>query len=145
MSLLSLSSNLNFNIKCIGSTGYITGIDQDNDFEVTYPSGNKWTLNPAVLTRAEDTLSYFFNSNGSSYYLLNNTADLSDTSQMHKNSNFTNNNLMEINHLNYDNTVMDAKTTFEENDFVDVCPDIEKVKLLQRGHGEWAEEMKNVQ
>jgi len=131
--------------KCVGSSGFITGVDQDNDFEVSYPSGNKWTLNPAVLTRAEDTLSYFFTSNGSSYHLLNNHVDSPGISNENKNwDNFTNNNLMDIHHLNFDKS-MDAKTTFEESDFVDICPDVEKVKLLQRGHGEWAEEMKQVQ
>ena len=32
----------------------ITGIDYDHDLEVTYPSGNKWTFNPAVLTRVNE-------------------------------------------------------------------------------------------
>lgn len=38
----------------MGNTGLITGIDKDNDFEVTYPSGNKWTFNPAVLTLVDN-------------------------------------------------------------------------------------------
>lgn len=40
--------------ECLGNTGIITGIDNDRDFEVTFPSGNKWTFNPAVLTLAPD-------------------------------------------------------------------------------------------
>ena len=36
--------------ECLGSTGIITAIDDDFDFEVTYPSSNKWTFNPAVLS-----------------------------------------------------------------------------------------------
>lgn len=38
--------------ECLGQTGVITSIDEDNDFEVTYPSGNRWTLNSALLTLA---------------------------------------------------------------------------------------------
>lgn len=29
--------------ECLGTTGLVTGIDADNDIEVTYPSGNKYT------------------------------------------------------------------------------------------------------
>jgi hypothetical protein len=38
--------------ECLGQTGVVTSIDEDNDFEVTYPSGNRWTLNSALLTLA---------------------------------------------------------------------------------------------
>ena len=37
--------------KSLGNTGVITRVDSDFDIEVTYPSGNKWTFNPAVLNR----------------------------------------------------------------------------------------------
>lgn len=37
--------------ECLGTTGTVVGIDEDHDIVVTYPSGNRWTFNPAVLTK----------------------------------------------------------------------------------------------
>lgn len=37
--------------ECLGSTGTVVGIDEDHDIVVTYASGNRWTFNPAVLTK----------------------------------------------------------------------------------------------
>jgi hypothetical protein len=34
-----------------GQTGTVVGIDEDHDIVVSYASGNRWTFNPAVLTR----------------------------------------------------------------------------------------------
>ncbi|XP_026526100.1 E3 ubiquitin-protein ligase MIB1 isoform X2 [Pseudonaja textilis] len=34
------------------TTGTVCGIDEDHDIVVQYPSGNRWTFNPAVLTKA---------------------------------------------------------------------------------------------
>ena len=31
--------------------GIVVKIDDDNDIVVSYPSGNRWTFNPAVLTK----------------------------------------------------------------------------------------------
>ena len=36
--------------------GTVFGFDEDNDVSVTYPSGNRWTFNPAVLRIAEQDL-----------------------------------------------------------------------------------------
>ena len=45
---------MQFNFQSLGNTGIITGVDSDHEFEVIYPSGNKWTFNPAVLTRVNE-------------------------------------------------------------------------------------------
>uniref|UniRef100_H2YAP3 RING-type E3 ubiquitin transferase n=1 Tax=Ciona savignyi TaxID=51511 RepID=H2YAP3_CIOSA len=36
----------------LGTTGTVCGIDEDHDIVVSYSSGNRWTFNPAVLTKA---------------------------------------------------------------------------------------------
>ncbi|CAK9294082.1 unnamed protein product [Gordionus sp. m RMFG-2023] len=41
--------------ECLGSTGTVIGIDEDQDIIVMYPSGNRWTLNPATLNKASNT------------------------------------------------------------------------------------------
>ncbi|XP_068969133.1 E3 ubiquitin-protein ligase mib1-like isoform X1 [Bombus flavifrons] len=39
--------------ECLGTTGTVVGIDEDHDIVVSYPSGNRWTFNPAVLTKVQ--------------------------------------------------------------------------------------------
>ncbi|CAF0858490.1 unnamed protein product [Brachionus calyciflorus] len=70
--------------ECLGNTGVITRIDSDNDFEVTFPSGNKWTLNPTVLTLASDIPQAFIKPNTLNLstnpeIILNNTTDFLST------------------------------------------------------------------
>lgn len=81
-------------IECLGTTGTVVGIDEDHDIVVSYPSGNRWTFNPAVLTKAQIPVPV--------------TSSSSDSQ------------------------------TFAVGDLVQICNDLEKIKLLQRGHGEWA-------
>ncbi|XP_051167130.1 E3 ubiquitin-protein ligase MIB1 [Leptopilina boulardi] len=83
--------------ECLGTTGTVVGIDEDHDIVVSYPSGNRWTFNPAVLTKVQIPVP--------------------------------------VTNSNTDNQ------TFAVGDLVQICNDIEKIKLLQRGHGEWAEAM----
>ncbi|XP_052746305.1 E3 ubiquitin-protein ligase MIB1 isoform X3 [Bicyclus anynana] len=85
--------------ECLSTTGTVVGIDEDHDIVVTYPSRNRWTFNPAVLTKV---------CSGSM------TASTSAAS---------------------------AGGGFAVGDLVQVCADQERVKALQRGHGEWAEAM----
>ncbi|GAA6097498.1 E3 ubiquitin-protein ligase mib1 isoform X1 [Tachysurus ichikawai] len=82
------------------TTGTVCGIDEDHDIVVQYPSGNRWTFNPAVLTKANVTRSGEVPAGaegGSSQFMV--------------------------------------------GDLVQICYDIDRIKLLQRGHGEWAEAM----
>ncbi|XP_052759583.1 E3 ubiquitin-protein ligase MIB1 [Galleria mellonella] len=85
--------------ECLGSTGTVVGIDEDHDIVVTYTSGNRWTFNPAVLTKVCG-------------------GNLSTSA-----------------------SAGSAPGGFAVGDLVQVCSDQERVKALQRGHGEWAEAM----
>lgn len=86
--------------ECLGTTGTVVGIDEDHDIVVSYPSGNRWTFNPAVLTKV-------------------NTGSSSSSGQSESSS----------------------VTQFAVGDLVQICSDTERIKALQRGHGEWAEAM----
>lgn len=86
--------------ECLGTTGTVVGIDEDHDIVVSYPSGNRWTFNPAVLTKV-------------------NTGNTSSLNQNETSS----------------------VTQFAVGDLVQICSDTERIKALQRGHGEWAEAM----
>ncbi|XP_060065231.1 E3 ubiquitin-protein ligase MIB1-like isoform X1 [Ylistrum balloti] len=90
--------------ECLGTTGTVVGIDEDHDIVVSYPSGNRWTFNPAVLTKVNTPSSASASAN-------ENTTPTPPTQQ------------------------------FAVGDLVQICSDAEKIKLLQRGHGEWAEAM----
>jgi E3 ubiquitin-protein ligase mind-bomb len=97
----------------LGSTGVISGIDQDSDIEVTYPSGNKWTFNPAVLTVVNSTASSNTNIDSLQSRLCQIKIDSSNS----------------------------ADHAFNLNDFVEITSSLEQIKVLQNGHGEWAEAM----
>lgn len=79
--------------ECLNNPGRVVGIDEDHDIVVSYPSGNRWTFNPAVLTK-----------------MASNATD-------------------------------DSSNQFAVGDFVKICSDLERIKILQRSHGEWAEAM----
>ncbi|XP_064626233.1 E3 ubiquitin-protein ligase MIB1-like [Lineus longissimus] len=87
--------------ECLGTTGTVVGIDEDHDIVVSYPSGNRWTFNPAVLTKV-------------------NTSTSSGASASSETS---------------------TTTQYAVGDLVQVNSDTERIKVLQRGHGEWAEAM----
>ena len=106
--------------ECFSSTGTILEIDQDNDMVIHYPSNNKWTLNPAVLTKVGHNSSILENSN-----IINDS------------SHSTNINLDCAPQMNIHNT----NSNFCVGDVVRICNDLEKLKILQRGHGEFAEAM----
>lgn len=147
--------------ECLGNTGVITGIDSDNDFEVTYPSGNKWTFNPAVLTLLADKEN---DSNDKTDIILDVQPSTSSSSSSSSASSNTNhplvlNNLLNVNSAScsrslQNSTSIDLYTNnltnkpansngiiFNLNDLVEICADLDKIKTLQRGHGEWAEAM----
>ncbi|XP_063237015.1 E3 ubiquitin-protein ligase MIB1 isoform X2 [Bacillus rossius redtenbacheri] len=83
--------------ECLGTTGTVVGIDEDHDIVVSYPSGNRWTFNPAVLTKVS-------------------VAAPSGSAN-------------------------EAQPQFAVGDLVQICSELERIKILQRGHGEWAEAM----
>lgn len=111
----------------LGNTGILTGIDSDNDFEVTYPSGNKWTFNPSVLTRvvvsSEPATTYDSHTSLNSNCLSSNLEaklKLSDAAKV---------------------AAYSEENDFQVGDIVQICSDNERMKMIQKGHGEWAEAM----
>ncbi|XP_017784755.1 PREDICTED: E3 ubiquitin-protein ligase MIB1 [Nicrophorus vespilloides] len=84
--------------ECLNSIGTVVGIDEDHDIVVVYDTGNRWTFNPAVLTKVVTP------TNGAGY---------NETPQQQ----------------------------FAVGDVVQICSDLERIKMLQRGHGEWADGM----
>ncbi|XP_066156135.1 E3 ubiquitin-protein ligase MIB1 [Euwallacea fornicatus] len=84
--------------ECLTSIGTVVGIDEDHDIVVAYNSGNRWTFNPAVLTKVATPP---------------NSAGFNETPQQQ----------------------------FAVGDVVQICADAERVKMLQRGHGDWADGM----
>jgi hypothetical protein len=169
--------------ECLGATGSITAIDNDFDFEVTYPSGNKWTFNPAVLTAIQTNSENSNNEglNAKSADLNNETKPLGSTINNDLNVNLNNlheplnslstrsssplftsnnNNHNTKNHDQDDrslhsntpdscntktkNTNIDKNNSvnqLNENDLVEIISDVERLKELQRGHGEWTDSM----
>ncbi|GAB6022111.1 E3 ubiquitin-protein ligase mib1 [Chamberlinius hualienensis] len=94
--------------ECLGTTGTVVGIDEDHDIVVSYPSGNRWTFNPAVLTKVNGSGGSGSASGGGS------TSEGAQGGQ---------------------------GSQFSVGDLVQICNDLERIKILQRGHGEWAEAM----
>ncbi|OWA50119.1 E3 ubiquitin-protein ligase MIB1 [Hypsibius exemplaris] len=94
--------------ECLGTTGVVVGIDEDHDIVVLYPSGNRWTFNPAVLTRVNHP-----------------AAGPTSASPVHPDS----------------VEAVPNYQSFAMGDVVEICRDVERVKILQKGHGEWADAM----
>lgn len=92
--------------ECFNNLGKVVGIDEDHDIVVAYNSTNRWTFNPAVLTKVSSSAASGGSGNGS---------------------------------LNTSST-----TEFSVGDIVKICSDVETIKHLQRGHGEWADAMQFV-
>ncbi|XP_048582357.1 E3 ubiquitin-protein ligase MIB1-like [Nematostella vectensis] len=99
------------------TTGSVVGIDEDHDIVVLYPTGNRWTFNPAVLTKAR-TISSAESTAASSESLVASSPALASISN-----------------------ASGSSSQFSVGDLVQICTDMDKVKSSQRGHGEWAEAM----
>jgi len=112
--------------ECLGTTGTVVEIDEDHDIVVQYPSNNKWTFNPAVLTKVghNSNISVLENSN-----IINEGL----------NANNINFNSLSSNPVNIHTAV--SNSTFCVGDLVRICNDLEKMKILQKGHGEFADAM----
>lgn len=112
--------------ECLGTTGTVIEIDEDFDIVVRYPSNNKWTFNPGCLTKVGHTSNDNNDSNSTSNDSNDINLNLSPTVS-YATSSLTSTTLNMQNPLHL----------FRVGDLVKICSDIEKVKLLQRGHGEF--------
>ena len=100
--------------ECLGTTGVVQSLDEDHDVVVVYPSGNRWTLNPALLTRLDLTPEQ-----QTAMQRQQTTATMARTTS----------------------SAPAASQPLKVNDMVQICSDLERIKVFQRGHGEWAEAM----
>ena len=105
--------------ECLGTTGVVQSLDEDHDVVVVYPSGNRWTLNPALLTRLE----------------------LTPEQQAAMQRQQTTVNMARASSAAAATAVAGPNQALKVNDTVQICSDLERMKILQRGHGEWAEAM----
>lgn len=96
------------------SIGTVVGIDEDHDVVVLYPSGNRWTFNSAVLT----------NVGGISVP----TSPIANSSK--------NNSLSLL-----ERTFPAPEPSIKLGSTVRISRDLEFVRRLQKGHGEWADAM----
>jgi len=93
------------------SVGSVVGIDEDHDVVVLYPSGNRWTFNAAVLTKIGGISIPTLPAASSS----NSAASSSLLSQQEQ--------------------------SIRVGSTVRISGDIDYVRRLQKGHGEWADAM----
>lgn len=120
--------------ECLNSSGTVVGIDEDHDIVVAYNSANRWTFNPAVLTkiRSASTTPQGVTPEGGGGVAAGTAAN---------------------GQLSLSGGLLTAGSgggtsggqlqpqQFAVGDFVKICSDLERIKILQRGHGEWADEM----
>lgn len=106
--------------------GTVVGIDEDHDIMVLYPTGNRWTFNPAILTKVISTSE-----------TLDSTISLSTTTP----SSPTASGPSAVLGSGATTTGAGSSSQFVVGDLVQISSDVDKVKMLQRGHGEWAEAM----
>lgn len=93
------------------SIGSVVGIDEDHDVVVLYPSGNRWTFNAAVLTKVGGISSL--------------TAPVENISDLD---------------LRFSSSSMQEQL-IRPGSTVRISSDLELVRRLQKGHGEWADAM----
>ncbi|KPM03905.1 E3 ubiquitin-protein ligase mind-bomb-like protein [Sarcoptes scabiei] len=113
--------------ECLGTTGTVIEIDEDHDIVVRYPSNNKWTFNPACLTKIGHNSNVSFGENICS--------ESSDPNNINVNMHSLNQNRSPL------PSSSNLQQQFRVGELVKISNDIEKVKLLQRGHGEFTQLM----
>lgn len=122
--------------ECIGATGTVVGIDEDHDVVVAYSSTNKWTFNPAVLTRVGSS------STANSTTAVTPTVSADDAAARNTyTSTASAGNRTSLTTTNATAAVVPLPLPFAVGDLVQICNDVERIKILQKGHGEWAEAM----
>ena len=98
------------------------GIDNDQDVEVLYPSGKKWTFNPAALVLVTNMSTTACSSDSESVKSLNDPTKTNDVEEV-------------------DDTTKPVEV-YQVNDLVEISSNADQMKVLQSGHGEWAEAMR---
>ncbi|XP_023320486.1 E3 ubiquitin-protein ligase MIB1 isoform X2 [Eurytemora carolleeae] len=109
--------------ECLGQSGSVVGIDEDHDIVVSYSSGNRWTFNPAVLTKVGSPVTQGAGGVLGAAGVLGAVGG-SPPSPVNSSQ---------------QGGVLPQQLSV--GDLVQICSDMERLKILQRGHGEWAEAM----
>ncbi|XP_046402903.1 E3 ubiquitin-protein ligase mib1-like [Ischnura elegans] len=148
--------------ECLGTTGTLVGIDEDHDMVVAYPSGHRWTFNPAVLTKVSSG-----NRSSTSAAIPSSSSldEVGPPSLAVSSGSSRGNQAMEgpvmlvgdyarsqptagpsqpkplKPHDIASGSHQQPQQQFAVGDLVQICSDRERIKILQRGHGEWAEAM----
>ncbi|XP_062507383.1 E3 ubiquitin-protein ligase MIB1-like isoform X2 [Corticium candelabrum] len=116
-------------LETVGVVGTVVGIDEDHDTVVGYPNGNRWTFNPACLTKVSSS----------------STSSTPQASQHHLTARTSNTSgppfLFSAARVGAARQPEAPPSNFVIGDLVQVCGDMEKIKALQRNHGEWADSM----
>ena len=108
--------------ECLGQSGSVVGIDEDHDIVVCYPSGNRWTFNPAVLTKVGGSVLPMGGGVPGGAGAMSPPSPLGGGAVLPE-------------------PTQSVHTQYNVGDLVQICTDMERMKVLQRGHGEWAEAM----
>ena len=109
-------------LPCLGQSGSVVGIDEDHDIVVCYPSGNRWTFNPAVLTKVGGSVLPMGGGVPGGAGAMSPPSPLGGGAVLPE-------------------PTQSVHTQYNVGDLVQICTDMERMKVLQRGHGEWAEAM----
>jgi hypothetical protein len=178
-------------LECLSIAGTVVAVDEDHDVLVTYPSGNRWTFNPNVLTKvgasghglsrhnvnnvnlaltaAGGLVSLGSAGNGTNLNLLDTSESMMagaacslDTTPNNA-AHLTGNGVLDVpaaptslaaafaasSNVGHMSSSISASPIasghsnhFAIGDLVQICYDIERIKHLQKGHGEWAEAMR---
>ena len=146
--------------ECLGTTGTVIDIDADNDVVVSYPNG-QWTFNPAVLTKLTTDGSTLMSPTSSAAAGLVVTATTAAAASTTANASASNLQAISSDATYTRNTFIDsgpssssaiaavsnvdaaAASNFSIGDLVQISTDLERVKILQKDHGEWIDSMKS--
>ena len=116
--------------ECLNTSGNVVGIDEDHDIVVSYPSGNRSVIRKIFLN-----VSYEHRKDGmyglSSCRWTFNPAVLTKVPTASGST---------VASTSNDNVNL-SEQNFAVGDLVQICGDPEQIKILQRGHGEWADAM----
>lgn len=130
--------------ECLENTGKVVEIDEDHDIVVQYPSNNKWTFNPVVLKKVGHVSSPLPPQGQNLFENRRDVRQPEGTISVNEDTGTSNVNLNSISSQNILAMQYNGEEDFDTiriGDLVQISNDVERVKILQKGHGEFAEAM----
>lgn len=132
--------------ECLGSTGTVLDFDADNDVVVGYHNGTstrRWTFNPAVLTKlTPDGLAVIQGGSATTSQTASTNLQVSSDSTYTRNTFIDSVSSSAAAIAAVSNADAAAASHFAKGDLVQISTDLERVKSLQKDHGEWIDSMK---